>query len=154
MVNPFALPLWLAGLGWLFFGREGRRYRVLGWAFVVTFAVFMILHGKDYYVAPAYPMLFAAGGVVCEEWIERTRRTWLKPAFVLVLLIPSAGIPAAACAGDQPGAICRVHASDSLHAASQRAQPRAVSAAAVLFRRTWLGSHGGRGGARLSQPAA
>ena len=67
MVNPFALPLWLAGLGWLFFGREGRRYRVLGWAYVVTLAVFMVLHGKDYYVAPAYPMLFAAGGVVCEE---------------------------------------------------------------------------------------
>ena len=73
MVNPFALPLWLAGLGWLFFGREGRRYRVLGWAYLVTFAVFMVLHGKDYYVAPAYPMLFAAGAVVCEQWIERTR---------------------------------------------------------------------------------
>ena len=72
MVNPFAFPLWLAGLGWLFFGREGRRYRVLGWAYVVTLAVFLIQHGKDYYVAPAYPMLLAAGGVVCEEWIERT----------------------------------------------------------------------------------
>src|ERR1035438_6060240 len=47
MVNPFAFPLWLAGLGWLFFGREGRRYRVLGCAFLVTFAGFMVLHGKD-----------------------------------------------------------------------------------------------------------
>src|ERR1039458_10256614 len=89
MVNPFAHPLWLAGLGWLFFGREARRYRVLGWAYVVTLAAFMILHGKDYYVAPAYPMLFAAGAVVCEEWIEGTRRAWLKPAFVLVLVIPA-----------------------------------------------------------------
>jgi MFS family permease len=88
MLNPFAFPLWLAGLGWLFFGREGR-YRVLGWAYVVTLAVFMILHGKDYYVAPAYPMLFAAGGVVCEEWIEQTRRAWLRPVFVLVLLVPA-----------------------------------------------------------------
>ena len=39
MVNPFALPLWLAGLAWLFFGREGRRYRVLGWAYVVDAGV-------------------------------------------------------------------------------------------------------------------
>ena len=89
MVNPFALPLWLAGLGWLFFGREGRRYRVLGWAFAVTFAVFLILQGKDYYVAPAYPMLFAAGGVICKQWIERNRRTWLKWVFVLVLIVPA-----------------------------------------------------------------
>ena len=89
MVNPFALPLWLAGLGWLFFGREGRRYRVLGWAYLVTLAFFLAQHGKDYYVAPAYPMLFAAGAVVCEEWVERTRKGWLKPVFALVLVIPA-----------------------------------------------------------------
>jgi len=88
MVNPFALPLWLAGVGWLFFGREGRRYRVLGWAYLVTLGFFMATHGKDYYSAPAYPMLFAAGAVVWESWIERTHRAWLKPAFVLVLLVP------------------------------------------------------------------
>ena len=88
MVNPFAFPLWVAGLGWLFFGREGRRYRALGWAFVVTFGLFMTQHAKDYYVAPAYPMLFAAGSVCWEAWIERTQRSWLKPAFVLVLLVP------------------------------------------------------------------
>ena len=89
MVNPFALPLWLAGLGWLFFGRDGRRYRVLGWAYLVTLAFFMAQHGKDYYVAPAYPMLLAAGGVVWEAWIERTQRAWLKPVFVLVLIVPA-----------------------------------------------------------------
>ncbi len=89
MVNPFALPLWLGGLAWLFFGREGRRYRVLGWAYVVELAVWIILHGKDYYAAPAYPMLFAAGGVACEQWIERTGRAWLKPAFVILFLAAS-----------------------------------------------------------------
>src|SRR6266852_5152078 len=30
MVNPIAFPLWTAGLLWLFFGREGRKYRELG----------------------------------------------------------------------------------------------------------------------------
>jgi Dolichyl-phosphate-mannose-protein mannosyltransferase len=89
MVNPFALPLWLAGLGWLFFGREGRRYRVLGWAFVITFGVFIILHGKDYYIAPAYPMLLAAGAVAWENWIVKTQHTWLKPVFALVLVLPA-----------------------------------------------------------------
>jgi len=89
MVNPFAFPLWMAGLGWLFFGRAGRRYRVLGWAFVVTFGFFMSQHSKDYYIAPAYPMLFAAGAVVAENRIERTGRAWLKPMFVLILIVPA-----------------------------------------------------------------
>ncbi len=86
MVNPFALPVWLGGLAWLFFGREGRRYRVLGWAYVVEVGVWMALAGKDYYAAPAYPILFAAGGVAAEQWIERTGRAWLKPAYVVLLL--------------------------------------------------------------------
>ena len=89
MVNPFAFPVWVAGLGWLFLGREGRRYRLLGWAFVFTFGFFMAQHAKDYYIAPAYPMLLAAGSVVCDDWIARTRRGWLKPVFVLVLLVPA-----------------------------------------------------------------
>ena len=86
MVNPFALPLWLGGLAWLFFGREGRRYRVLGWAYVVEVGIWMALAGKDYYAAPAYPVLFAAGGVAAEQWIERTRGEWLKPTFVVLFL--------------------------------------------------------------------
>ena len=89
MANPFAFPLWMAGLVWLFFSRAGGRYRVLGWAYVLTFAIIAGLHGKDYYLAPAYPMLFAAGSVACESWLEhRLRLQWLKPAFVLVLILP------------------------------------------------------------------
>jgi hypothetical protein len=86
MVNPFALPLWIAGLAWLFFGRGGRRYRLLGWAYVIEVGAWMALGGKDYYAAPAYPILFAAGGIAVEQWIERTRRAWLKPTFVVAFL--------------------------------------------------------------------
>jgi len=87
MMGPLAAPLWLGGLGWLFFGAEGKRYRVLGWAFTAQLAIFMILHGKDYYSAPSYPVLFAAGGVAAERWFSRTRRTWLKPTYVLLLVV-------------------------------------------------------------------
>ena len=37
------------------------RYRPLGWAFVVALAVFIVTKGKDYYLAPAFATLFAAG---------------------------------------------------------------------------------------------
>jgi hypothetical protein len=67
IMNPILAPLWVAGLLWLFFGKEGRRYRVFGWAYVVMLVTFIVLKGKNYYLAPAYPILFAAGAIAFER---------------------------------------------------------------------------------------
>ena len=41
-----------------------------------------------YYPAPAYPMLFAAGGLVFERWFARLRSGhWLKPVYVGLLAV-------------------------------------------------------------------
>jgi hypothetical protein len=45
----------------------------------------MLLHSKDYYVAPIYPVLFAAGGLVWESWSQR--RHWLVYTYSDILLI-------------------------------------------------------------------
>jgi len=45
---------------------RGRAFRALGVAYLALLGIFMALHGKNYYLAPAYPMLFAAGGVAFE----------------------------------------------------------------------------------------
>ena len=84
-MNPGTLPLWLAGLFWLFCSRDGRRYRVVGIIYLVTLAEFIVLHGKSYYLAPAYPMLFAAGGVAVER-VFAARLTWIKPVFVGMII--------------------------------------------------------------------
>src|SRR5437667_11147125 len=88
-MNPGTLPLWLAGLFWLFGSRDGRRYRALGIIYLITLAEFIVLHGKSYYLAPAYPMLFAAGGVVVER-ISASRLKWIKPIFLAAILAMSA----------------------------------------------------------------
>lgn len=67
--NPVTVPLWLAGLFYLFATQDGKRYRPVGWMFVVPFVLFVIGRGRAYYLAPAYPMLFAAGAVWGERWI-------------------------------------------------------------------------------------
>jgi dolichyl-phosphate-mannose-protein mannosyltransferase len=67
MMNPVSFPFWFGGLLFLFLSREARSYRALSWAFVITIGIFMLLHGKDYYTAPAYAMLFAAGAVATER---------------------------------------------------------------------------------------
>jgi hypothetical protein len=89
-MNPGTLPLWLAGLFWLFASRDGRRYRALGIAYLITLAEFIVLHGKSYYLAPAYPMLFAAGGVAVER-VFAMRFKWIRP-LLLTLLLATGGL--------------------------------------------------------------
>ena len=88
MMSPLNFPLWLAGLLFLLFARDCKRFRVLAWAFVVVLAVTMFLRGKDYYSAPAYPMLLAAGAVAVER--AASVRRWLRPATVAVLVAGTA----------------------------------------------------------------
>jgi hypothetical protein len=43
------------------------------------------MHGKHYYLAPAYPMLFAAGAVAAERLFS-VRLQWLKPALLVAMI--------------------------------------------------------------------
>jgi 4-amino-4-deoxy-L-arabinose transferase-like glycosyltransferase len=67
--NPLITPLWFAGLWYLFARHQGRRFAMLGWMYVTPLVAFMVSRGRDYYMAPAYPMLLAAGAVWAEQWL-------------------------------------------------------------------------------------
>ncbi len=90
-MHPATLSVWLAGIWFFLFGR-GRRYRALGVTYLVLLLIFIALAGKDYYLFPAYAMLFAGGGVAFEGWLERltwTRgRLWPKAVLVANLVAP------------------------------------------------------------------
>jgi hypothetical protein len=73
LMNPFSVLLWGAGL-WYFFSARGARYRVFGWAYLILFVLFIAIHGKVYFLAPAYPPLFAGGAMLVGEWRMRWRR--------------------------------------------------------------------------------
>jgi MFS family permease len=66
--NLFTVPLWIAGLYFYFRKPTGERYRALGWTFVATLALFAAAHARDYYTAPLFPMLLAAGAVMSQQW--------------------------------------------------------------------------------------
>ena len=93
IMHPLTGPVWMAGLIALLFSKRLARFRFLGWCYVVCFITFVVLKGKNYYLAPIYPLLFAAGGVVIESALEhgrkrglRTAERWLKLAIIVVLL--------------------------------------------------------------------
>src|SRR6202162_4276792 len=90
LVLLLTAPIWIAGLLAFLFSDRLKPYRFLGWSYLVAYTVFFVLHGKNYYLAPIYPMLLAAGAVVIEAYFERLQRSWLKPALVIVLLASGA----------------------------------------------------------------
>ena len=109
LIDPITAPIWIRGLIALFVSPGLKPYRVLGRAYLVCFTAFFVLHGKNYYLSPIYPMLLAAGAVVIEAAIERrkiasadveaarvgpNRLVWLKP--VIVILCWPAALPRSA----------------------------------------------------------
>ncbi len=87
---PLSLPIWLAGLWFYFFTENGRPFRFLGWAWLFTYAVILALNPRVYYVWPAFPLLFAAGGVAWENWLSAPRWRWVIPAWAALMLIGGA----------------------------------------------------------------
>jgi 4-amino-4-deoxy-L-arabinose transferase-like glycosyltransferase len=85
-VTPLTAPIWITGLVALLAWPKLKPYRMLGWGYIVTYGIFFALHGKNYYLSPIYPVLFAAGAVVIESNFAVRRWAWLKPAMVMALV--------------------------------------------------------------------
>ncbi|MGP8140400.1 MAG: ArnT family glycosyltransferase [Terriglobales bacterium] len=99
-MHPILLPVWISGLIWFLWD---RRWRALGLTFAIFFVLMEVVHGKNYYVFPIYPMVFAGGAVVIDGAIVRwlanraassraALRTTARAAVVAVILI--AALPA------------------------------------------------------------
>ncbi len=88
IMHPLAAPVWIAGLILLLRDLKGKGWRVLGITYLVIMLCMLVLHGRMYYPGPAYPMLFAAGGVVVDRWLSRLESgRWLKPACITLLVV-------------------------------------------------------------------
>lgn len=73
--NPLSLFIWPIGLSLCLFGTSMKRFRALGWMFLVTFALFAINRGRGYYTGPSYVMLLAAGVTWFEGWLAARTET-------------------------------------------------------------------------------
>lgn len=79
ILNPVAVPIWLLGIMYLFQG-EGKRYRVVVYAYLTALVILLVnFHSKAEYLSPAYVVLFAAGAVSVEEFIQSRGWNWIRP---------------------------------------------------------------------------
>lgn len=88
MLTPWTAVLWLSGVVWLLAAKRARPYRFLGVLYLVFLATMVVLHAKDYYLAPVYPIYFAAGAMC---WLPAERegmgRRLAVSAYALLLVV-------------------------------------------------------------------
>ncbi len=96
VLGPWTAFVWLPGLVRLL-RRSGERW--LGYTYLIFLISMIALGAKDYYVAPVYPLLFAAGGVAWQERfaqrarVQADRAIAFPLAFATALLLTIALLP-------------------------------------------------------------
>ncbi len=91
-VHPLTFPIWLAGL-WFYFSAAEKRFRALAWAWIFTAGVIVTLSPRVYYLFPAMPILFAAGGVFWEAQVHWRRFVWPIGLVVSTIVAAPFAIP-------------------------------------------------------------
>jgi hypothetical protein len=96
-LNVGSAPVWVAGLVFGLFGREGARGRVLALIWLATLAILLTSgSARASYLAPAYAGLIALGAVQIERFTDATPREWLRLVGVAAVVLPGlAAVPLA-----------------------------------------------------------
>ncbi len=75
--------VWIAGLIFVF-SQRGRKYRALGIAFLLLQSTMILLHGKSYYTAGSFTILFSLGAVYLEQ--KTKSNFWKYPVIIFPLI--------------------------------------------------------------------
>lgn len=80
--NLPALVIWLGGLIYLLFYPIVKRYRLMGYIFIIVILILLLLKGKSYYTLGIYPMVIAAGAAYFDQLLKAN---WLRVALPMLV---------------------------------------------------------------------
>ena len=75
-------PIWIGGIIWLAFSVRSRAWRFVAVTYLIFLPMMIAMNAKHYYLAPIYPVLFAAGAVGLSQ-ISR-RESWITIYAVII----------------------------------------------------------------------
>jgi len=77
-------PLWIGGIIWFAFSPKARNWRFVAFLYLIFLGMMIGMQAKYYYLAPIYPVLFAAGAVAFADIVKRPR--WVNTYTVVLAL--------------------------------------------------------------------
>ena len=85
-LNPAFILFPFTAIYYLFFNKEGRAYKLIGWIFISVFLVFAFDNGKPYYMGVLFPVMLAAGVVGADYLIDKYLRNFVRLILVIVII--------------------------------------------------------------------
>jgi len=70
VMSPLLAPLWICGVLAPFWLKPLKGVQFLSIAFISCFLLTLLVHGKDYYIAATYPVMFITGAVAATEILQ------------------------------------------------------------------------------------
>jgi hypothetical protein len=92
-INLLLWPLWMTGMIAPFISQRFVKARFLSIAFVLATVMVFVTGGKDYYLFPVYPTMFAVGAAACSEMRKWLIGVWLIAASALTLILSPVVLP-------------------------------------------------------------
>jgi hypothetical protein len=92
-MNIFLAPLWIAGVVAPFWWAPLKPARFLSVGLIGATVLVFAAHGKDYYLFPVYPSLFAVGAVLLARIRPVLRTVWLTVALIASLIVAPVVLP-------------------------------------------------------------
>lgn len=92
-MNLALWPLWTTGVVAPFIAKRLAKARFLSIAFIVATVLVFATGGKDYYLFPVYPTMFAVGAVACSGLQKWILGTWLAVAALQTLILAPLVVP-------------------------------------------------------------
>jgi hypothetical protein len=92
-MNLLLAPLWISGILMPFLRPSLKQARFLSIGFVAATALVFITHGKDYYLFPGYPTMFAVGAAAWTNLYRWLQIAWLVAATAIFVLAAPVALP-------------------------------------------------------------
>ncbi len=108
------LPIWIGGIIWLGFSARARVWRFVAITYLVFLATMIALNAKHYYLAPIYPVLFAAGAVGLSQLARRDSYITAYAAIIGVAIFFTAPITLTILPPDRYNALTSLVSPDSV----------------------------------------
>ena len=92
-MNILLAPLWITGVVAPFLWAPLKPARFLSVGLIGATILVFVAHGKDYYLFPVYPSLFAVGAVVMARIRPIVRTVWVIAALIVSLICAPVVLP-------------------------------------------------------------